>query len=368
MIEVKVRNRGNRYLQLYYIDDFTGQYRTKSSGTLDLRTARLKAAEWQVELNANGPATGPITWEAFRLRLKKEHYPHLANESRKSYTTALNALEKHVGVPRKLAMVDASLLSKFAASMLEKELQPHTIAKNIRHVRSALSWANSLGLLKKVPKHKMRLKGKRAMKGRPLTEPEFQKLLKTVHKVEKEDPLGLIHRLNLMWLTGLRLEEVETLSWDSPPIQVDLNGGSYPRLIFHGQGQKSREDEIVPLAPDAALYLKTMKNKRGPVVDWIYKPGPKLSAVGIAAGIGVNDRGKCASAQDMRRSFGTRWAQHVMPAVLQKMMRHKKIETTMQFYVSQNADATAAAIVHAHVHAKRSKSGKTSKSRPKKPR
>jgi len=34
------------------------------------------------------------------------------------------------------------------------------------------------------------------------------------------------------------------------------------------------------------------------------------------------DTNKYASAHDLRRSFGTRWAKRVMPVVLQKLMRH----------------------------------------------
>lgn len=40
---------------------------------------------------------------------------------------------------------------------------------------------------------------------------------------------------------------------------------------------------------------------------------------------------KYASAHDFRRSFGERWAKVVMPAVLQQMMRHKSILTTMRY-------------------------------------
>jgi hypothetical protein len=48
---------------------------------------------------------------------------------------------------------------------------------------------------------------------------------------------------------------------------------------------------------------------------------------------------KYASAHDLRRSFGSRWARKVMPAVLQKFMRHESIETTMRYYVDLDADA-----------------------------
>ncbi len=46
---------------------------------------------------------------------------------------------------------------------------------------------------------------------------------------------------------------------------------------------------------------------------------------------------KYASAHDLRRSFGTRWAPKVKPATLQLLMRHASIETTLRYYVAQDA-------------------------------
>ncbi len=60
------------------------------------------------------------------------------------------------------------------------------------------------------------------------------------------------------------------------------------------------------------------------------------------AGIVVNpSTGKTASAHDLRRSFGSRWARKVAPAVLRELMRHSSVETTMGYYVDLNADDIA---------------------------
>ena len=53
---------------------------------------------------------------------------------------------------------------------------------------------------------------------------------------------------------------------------------------------------------------------------------------------------KYASAYDLRRAFGLRWTARVMPAVLQQLMRHETIETTMRYYVGRDADAVADAL------------------------
>jgi hypothetical protein len=58
------------------------------------------------------------------------------------------------------------------------------------------------------------------------------------------------------------------------------------------------------------------------------------------AGIVVSREGgiKYASAHDLRRSFGTRWAKKKMPAILQKLMRHANISTTEKYYMTLEAD------------------------------
>jgi integrase len=89
--------------------------------------------------------------------------------------------------------------------------------------------------------------------------------------------------------------------------------------------------------------------------------GPIVSTIGEEAGVIVDERTKrikakgdkpahdvavrkFASAHDLRRAFGVRWAGKVMPTVLRELMRHEDIGTTMKFYVGQNAEKTAEAV------------------------
>jgi hypothetical protein len=62
----------------------------------------------------------------------------------------------------------------------------------------------------------------------------------------------------------------------------------------------------------------------------------------------VNGEGKPASCHDFRRSFGTRWAKRVMPAVLQQLMRHASVETTLTYYVALDTDELADELWAAH--------------------
>jgi integrase len=70
--------------------------------------------------------------------------------------------------------------------------------------------------------------------------------------------------------------------------------------------------------------------------------GKIIGQIGRKAQVLVDSRtGKNASAHDLRRAFGFRWSRRVMPPQLQELMRHASIETTMRYYVGQNAEATA---------------------------
>src|SRR5687768_11017416 len=50
------------------------------------------------------------------------------------------------------------------------------------------------------------------------------------------------------------------------------------------------------------------------------------------------EQGTYASAHDLRRAFGTRWSNKLSPAMLQQLMRHSSIDTTLKYYVERNAD------------------------------
>ena len=56
---------------------------------------------------------------------------------------------------------------------------------------------------------------------------------------------------------------------------------------------------------------------------------------------------KFASLHDLRRSFGERWPQLLMPQELKELMRHESIGTTMKFYGGQNAQRMAARALQA---------------------
>ena len=74
--------------------------------------------------------------------------------------------------------------------------------------------------------------------------------------------------------------------------------------------------------------------------------GRMISLIGEKARVVVHTDAKTghvkyASAHDLRRSFGTRWAKRVKTPVLMRLMRHENIQTTMAYYVSLECDEIA---------------------------
>ena len=192
------------------------------------------------------------------------------------------------------------------------------------------------------------------MRGRPITAEEFERMLAATPKVRPQDAATWKQYLRGLWLSGLRLEESLVLSWDDDsPFAVDLSG-RHPRFRIYAEAEKGHEDRFLPMTPDFAEYLWAIPHdqRSGPVfkIDGLQtgqpmtpkRVGRVISAIGKKAGVVVNKAdGKYASAHDLRRSFGTRWSTKVKPATLQLLMRHKAIETTLKYYVAQDADEVA---------------------------
>jgi integrase len=214
----------------------------------------------------------------------------------------------------------------------------------------------SMGMLPKVPDMHppKRPKGQTMMRGRPIAGEEFDRMIAVVPKVRPHDSATWTHYLTGLWLSGLRLEESLALSWEQDePFTVDLTGRR-PAFRIYAEAQKARRDELLPMTPDFAQWLLQTPepDRHGRVfkVNGLQtgKPiTPKrvcrlVSKFGKAAGVVVNKAdGKFASAHDLRRAFGTRWARRVTTAVLRQLMRHASIDTTMAYYVSIGADEVA---------------------------
>lgn len=263
-------------------------------------------------------------------------------------TYAFDSLELHLS-PKRLSSLTAAALSEYQSKLRARGNRGTAIAARLRHMKAILNWAVYMGVLAKAPRIDMPKRGKasKAIRGRPITVEEFDRLIAAVPKVRTRDAETWQRYLRGLWVTGFRLGESLQLSWDGDAaFTVDLSG-KYPRFRIYAEVQKSGRDELLPMTPDAAeFFAATPEAERHGLVFGLYQTQKQVcrivSSIGRAAGVVVDKAsGKFASCHDLRRAFGTRWARRVMPATLQRLMRHASVTTTVSYYVDLQADDIA---------------------------
>ncbi|MCC6124719.1 MAG: site-specific integrase [Pirellulales bacterium] len=347
---VKVKsNGGNRCLSMYYVDPVSNRRVVKSTGTHNGREAERMAGEWERELQrGGGQSPSKITWQKFRERFEAERFPMITRSSQKNFSAAFNHLERLMA-PDKLAKLTTAVMSAFQTRLRKEGMRETTLAGTLMHLKAALRWAERQGMMVKAPRFDMpkAAKGSRG-KGRPITTEEFERMLAAVDKVRPADAEKWRRLLTGLWHSGLRLGEALSLSWDyEAPFRIDLSG-KRPVFIIRAAGQKSRRDETAPLTPEFAEWLQATF----PEAEWegkvfginltMERVSEAICKIGKLAGAVTNKaEGKFASAHDFRRAFGTRWAKRITTPVLQRLMRHANIQTTMSFYVNLDAEEIA---------------------------
>lgn len=361
--------RGSRtFWMMRYTDPDTGGLKQKSSKQSAKKDALKAAAQWELKLN-EGRADLSLnpTWQAFRAAYAAHHLSSLKRDSDKLASGVLDSYERELN-PGRLTSITAMSLATYQTKLRNRGLEPVTIAGHLRMLAAALRWAKSMKLLAEVPSipKTQRSKSSKVMRGRPITDAEFRRIRSAVPKIvgSKLAPAWQAY-IDGLYLSGLRVEESLQLYWEHPEkLSIDMTG-RHPMMRIRRSIEKGGKDRLLPIAPEFAEWLaKIPKRSRvGSVFsfparrpnrinqvrsDWVSKIVAKF---GKAAGVVVDERKgrtKYASAHDLRRSFGARWARRVMPTVLKELMRHEDISTTLRYYVGEDAAATADVLWAAH--------------------
>ena len=349
-INVYLFKRGNVYYLKSY-DPVTGESQYKSSGKRVRRDAEREAGKWQKELMNGTAKTGiRLTWESFRRRYEDEVLPSLAERTQSVRHVIMDKVETHLN-PTYLVNIDDSAIVKLRKAMQDEGLSNESVRAYLMHLKAIINWACKRRLIAQKPIIELpRSEAEDSARGRPLTEKEFEKLIESVPEVRKRDADDYKRFIRGLWLSGLRIGEAMRLSWDSSAdFSIDLRG-EYPSFKIKARGQKSRKAERCPMAPDFAGWLLEQwppSERAGFVFAPISHRSEKrvinaVSDIGAKAGILVDRQSeKFATAHDLRRSFAARWALKVKPQILQRMMRHSAIETTLKYYARLESDDIA---------------------------
>lgn len=351
----KPADRSVYYCQ--WLDPESGRKRTRSTGHKIQRKAEQYRGDLERELNAGVALAGRrTTWADFRKRVERDFLPEKRPLSRVSYATALNVVEETLS-PLLVTAIDAEAIDRFKAALRARDVKDTTIASYLRMLKAVLRWGHKRRLIAAVPNFDMP-RNVTIAGGRPITDAEFQTMLKAVAGVvgkRRAEAFKLF--LRGLWASGLRISEAYLLSWDDPTLpRVDIDRPK-PLLFIPGEHQKNGKDSVTPIVPEFLQVLQETKpeDRTGPVFKLpseVRDARPKLdtikrlvSDIGAAAAVEVNPATKATvTAHDLRRTFCHRWAQRVLPQVLTVLARHADIRTTLTYYAAADAMMTFDAI------------------------
>jgi len=377
-----VKTPGSNKLVARWRDATTRRWKQESTETNRRREAQKVAAKKEAELN-EGRYVKPsrIKWSDFCELYGRQKLSGLADGTEARVLATFNWVARLPGFDQPdalLADLTAKRISDLLPKMRDAGLAETTIKTHVGQLAAALRWAERQGHLTKAPAVELpkRDKASRIMKGRPISEAEFEMVLAAVPKVldsctrggkplpaDRAAVRSWRYLLRGLWLSGLRLREALELRWDGDlGLRVELGlPGDRPMLRIPAASEKGHKDRLLPMAPEFAEFLLETpeRQRKGPV----FNPAARrvhadrlgwqvvsavICRIGRAAGIKVaaEARGdrikvKYASAHDFRRSFGERWASRIMPVQLKELMRHESLDTTLKYYVGQNAQRTA---------------------------
>lgn len=347
------------------------EWKDKTLNVTRRRDANEKAQEFLDGLAVEVASSDPLSWLGFRDKYEAEKGPTFAGLS--IWKSAARKFEELMN-PEWLSDVTPANLSTFQAKMRKAGLRPASIETYLKYIRAAVNWAEHIELITKAPRVWIpKSDGERRARGRAVTGEELDRWLsKLLDDVGEKRFPSWRHLMIGLNLSGLRLGEAFDVWWDKPDMIIPLNiDGRRPVWQFPARLHKSRKETLCPMTPDFVEFLRSIpkKRRRGPLFSpqgqtrAIRSPdfaGRTISEAGDAAKIVVNHvdgEPVYATAHDLRRTFGDRWAARVMPAVLKELMRHASIETTLKYYVGRSAEQTADLVWQAAVTSQGGKTG-----------
>jgi integrase len=324
------------HLMLQWLDPQTGKRKSKSAETADEKSAEQKRSDLESDLNhGRHKDSSRMSWERFRELFEDEFVAGRRANTRRNYRVALDLFEK-VCNPTALRSVTARTVSAFAAGLRKLPgynggaMQPSTIKVRLQFLHTALEWAAAQKLIPECPA----FPAVKVPRKRPQAVPT-----ESVEKLLDKAPDDHMRAFLLCgWLAGLRLNEALALEWEETTEAPYLDPPR-DRIIFPAEVVKADEDQWVPLdgklweALDA-LPRAGRKVFRFDAVDG--RGDRELCDISVSRRI-VNlarEAGVKLTMKSLRRGFGCRYAGKVSAQVLQRLMRHASIRTTMDYYAN----------------------------------
>ncbi len=312
---------GRPNLALRWHDPDTGRCRNQSARTDNLKIAQERAKDKEYELN-HGIHRQParMSWEQFCDLYAEEKLAGNRPATQNKARYVFDSFEEHCH-PKNLGAVTERLLSLYVTRLRTAKRSPATIAGHLAYLKAALRWAVDQKFLPEMPKVAMPKVPRKSII-RTVTKEEFERL------VSKAPDGGWRAFLLTAWYTGMRRNEMLDLHWqDGPAPWVDF---PHKRIWIPAAYNKADADQWLPLHPDLAAALGPLRRPRGR----LFTLGINPEAVSTRFREVARQAAVRATLHDLRRTFGSRYAPHVSAPVLQRLMRHADIKTTLAFYTN----------------------------------
>jgi integrase len=336
------RFKDRAHLMLQWNDPETGKRKSRSSGTDDEGEAEQARADLEYELNhGQYQEASRMSWERFRELFEQEYLSNLRDGTRQRYEDVLDLFEE-LCHPARLRSVTERAVSAFAAAMRQKPtrgrvgMMASTIRVNLQSLHTALSWAVGQKMLPECPKFPS-VKVPRK-KPQPVPTETFERLLL------KAPDQNMRAFLLTGWLAGLRLAEALALEWE-PTEEVPYLDLAHGRIVLPAEFAKSVEDQWVPLDATLRDVLGQLPRQGPKVFRFVRrKSGRPLTLNGVSQRVIrlAKRAGVKLTMHSLRKGFGCYYAGRVSAQVLQKLMRHGDIKTTMTYYANVDEAVEAA--------------------------
>ena len=285
---------GGNYWQLYWKNPMTGKRATRNVRATGRRDAMRQADLLEAELNGGVLQTGdsdelvlsdevrqsstantsPL-WTAFVEQYGEAEFGRMKPNTVKRFNGVFGVFARHAA-PRYLSDITTTTLDRYKNKLRKLGRSESTIASHVRHLKTALNWAKARKLISELPDfgsemRKVSMRSDEAMRGRPITEAEFELMVQVIPQVITRNgtarELGLTdhdrvgsweHLLRGLWLSGLRSGEAYALRWDEnePGCLVNQTGDHWSirfpeRLPKKLQATRSSDHSRLPRFPPA---------------------------------------------------------------------------------------------------------------------
>ena len=319
------------------------QKSTMPDGTPIKQSKRGEAAAveaWELHLNpkkSKKSKRGAMLWFDYWRKFRDEHLYDLSPKHVAKCKTMQKRLVDASGRGQDLRCrhITMELIRKVETSMRSTGVEESTVKSNMDTLWSILTFGQELERplinpaltrpkKRRGKKAKQLQQKKRKSKGRALHPKEVAAMeaaiVECCKDCEKTD--GFLRAMSAMRLIGMRLQDAWLFHWiptEGTHYPVDLNSDK-PAIHFSSV-QKSGEDQLIPLTPAAAKWLRTIEATRPPNASpWVcrtvglrgeHRTNSRLGRVIADAGKRANivvkrfsdTKIKYASAHDLRRTF-----------------------------------------------------------------